>query len=175
MVVLVLISLLAAGCSNGSSPNGGADTVRSIVVSNTTAAGAVTAAINGAGTSPGLAGAPRVRCLREGAAQSMSGRAGLNCFISYTVKKPAGINPDLELIQPTAGIWKALFSDPRFQAGYIEVRGPTTSVGGQSNISPEFSLACNRHAASQIDWNGVTGEGLRKLCVYVRLVGGLPG
>ena len=122
---------------------------------------------------PGSAKPPRVRCQREAAAESLSGHAGLNCFVLYTVKEPAGINTHLELIEPTRPISKAMFSDRRFQGGFIQVSGPTTTVGGKSGSSPLFTLACDRAANAQIDWSNVDGSGMRQLCTYVKTAKGL--
>jgi hypothetical protein len=176
LAALIACGTLMAGCASTEAQNGSAAPVLAgpFKATNANVASTVTKAINSAGSSPGLASPPQVKCIHEGASESMSGHTGINCNIVYTVKEPAGINADLELIVPTAGFWKVLFSDPIFQGAYVEVKGPTTNTGGQSNIGTMFSLACDRNAASHIDWDRVEGSGLRKLCTYVPSVSGLP-
>jgi hypothetical protein len=95
------------------------------------------------------------------------------CQIDYTVKRPLGMSADLELLAPTRGIWKKLFSDPRFDNGTMVVSGPTTTVGGKSEESILFTLSCDRRAAAQIDWNVVDGKGIRTLCKYIPAVNGI--
>jgi hypothetical protein len=175
LVVATGIALSITGCAaqaqNGSvvvAPTG------PFKATNANVASTVTKAIDGGNSSPGLASAPQVKCIHESAGESISGHSGINCNIVYTVKEPAGISPDMELIAPTAGFWRVLFSDPSFQGAYVEVKGPTTNEGGQSSVVTMFSLACERNAASHIDWSNVEGSGLRKLCTYTPSVGGLP-
>jgi len=103
----------------------------------------------------------------------MSGHAGTNCFITYTIKLPTGISASLELIDPIRPIFAGLFKAPNLQAGYIQVKGPTTSIGGKSSTSDLFSLSCDRNANSQIDWQTVTLAGLKALCTYVQSVSSL--
>jgi hypothetical protein len=79
------------------------------------------------------------------------------------------------LVLPTRQVWKALFTDPQFQSGTINVSGPVTTIGGKSKTDLLYTLSCDRDAASQIDWNNVEGKGLRTLCNYHAYVKGLPG
>lgn len=162
---LVVLALLAAlpGCA-GNAPNGSVrEPAGPFHISNAKVKALVTTAINGADSSPGLAEPPEVDCTHA------------SCWITYALKEPTGIDSDMELIQPTAGIWKALFSVRGFREGTIDVMGPTTSVGGKSGLDTLFSLSCDRSAADQIDWDNVDGHGLRTLCVYDPKVKGLPG
>lgn len=103
-------------------------------------------------------GKPTVDCLGE-----------TRCTIAYTVQQPVGFLNEVELILPTRQIWKAMFTDPRFQNGTITVSGPATTVRGRET-SVLFTLSCDRGAASQIDWNNVDGKGLKTLCNYTRQV-----
>ena len=66
-----------------------------------------------------------------------------------------------------------MFEDSNFQHGTIEVVGPVTSVGGKSSNGPLWTLACDRSAASQIDWDNVDAKGMRSLCTFTPLVSGL--
>lgn len=97
------------------------------------------------------------------------------CAITYTVKEPTGVSDDDELILPTRQMWKAMFTDPRFQSGTITVSGPATSVGGKSSTGVYYSLSCDQQAAQQIDWDKVDGNGLRTLCAYEPRIKGMPG
>jgi len=160
IVVLVIIiggiaTAISGGGSSGNAPS-------SFTVSDSAVVGLVKNVINNASDSPGLQGTPQANCNGE-----------TNCRITYTVKEPAGISTDLELIVPTAQIWKGLFEDSNFQNGTIEVEGPLTSVGGVSSNGPLFRLSCDRSAASQINWDNVDGNGLRTLCQYTKQASGL--
>jgi hypothetical protein len=100
------------------------------------------------------------------------------CQIAYTIGDPLGGTSgmdDSEMIEPTRQIWKTLFADPQFQSGTIVVSGPVASVGGTSSVEVYFTLTCDRHAAAQIDWDKVNGNGLRTLCTYSPELKGLPG
>jgi hypothetical protein len=156
LVIIVISALTGGGKSHGAAPAG------PLNVTNASVAAVVTQAINGAETSPGLAKAPSVECTPT------------HCNIAYVLKEPTGINSELELIQPTAGVYKALFSAPRFQEAEITVAGPTSSVGGKTSESALFSLTCNRAAANQIDWGNVEAKGLMTLCTYVPMASGVP-
>jgi hypothetical protein len=76
---------------------------------------------------------------------------------------------------PTRQIWKTLFTDPQFESGVINLKGPVTTIGGKSETSTYYTLSCDRSAASQIDWDKVDGDGLRTLCNYVARIKGFPG
>ena len=82
---------------------------------------------------------------------------------------------DLQLVEPTRQIWKALFTDPQFQSGTIRVRGPVTTIGGKAETGVYYLLTCDRDTASHIDWNNVDGKGIRTLCDYQAQTQGLPG
>jgi hypothetical protein len=159
-VVLVVIIAVIVSAVSGSGGSGNAPS--SFTVSDGAVVALVKNVINNTGSSPGLQGAPQANCSGE-----------TQCDIKYTVKEPTGISTDLELIQPTAQIWKGLFEDSNFQNGTIEVDGPLTSVGGISSNGPLFTLSCDRNAASQINWDNVDGNGLRTLCQYTKHVKGL--
>jgi len=145
------VALSACSTSDYSAPS-------SFTVSGSAVSDVVTQAINNTSGSPGLNGSPQVNCDGE-----------TSCNITYTVKEPTGIDSNLELVQPTRQIWKAMFEDSNFQSGRIEVDGPLTSVGGKSSTGPFFTLSCDRSAASQIDWNNVDGKGLKALCTYTQM------
>jgi hypothetical protein len=98
-----------------------------------------------------------------------------NCTITYTVQKSAGLNSDTDLLYPTRQIWKALFTDPQFRNGTINISGPVTTVGGKSETAPLLTLTCDRNAASQIDWDKVDGNGFRTMCNFQAHSAGLPG
>jgi len=157
LIVIVIIIVVIVDVTGGSG-----EAPSHFTVSNNAVVGLTTNVINNTEDSPGLNGTPTASCQGRG-----------HCQIIYTVKEPSGISTDLELIQPTAQIWKGLFEDPNFQGGTIEVKGPTTSVGGKSGNSLLFTLSCDRSAASQIDWNHVDGNGLRTLCLYNQTAKGL--
>jgi hypothetical protein len=116
-----------------------------------------------------LNGSPVVNCTGE-----------TTCTISYTLQAPnnALVNThvyaeDEQIILPTRQMWKAMFTDPQFQSGTITVSGPVNTLGGKTETSIYYTLTCDRSAASQIDWNNVDGNGLRKLCSYVPQTDGL--
>jgi hypothetical protein len=160
LVVVVVIIVIIASAS-GSGGSGNAPT--SFTVSDAAVAKLVTNVINNNGNSPGLAKPPSANCTANGS----------QCSIRYTIKEPAGISAGLELIDPTAQIWKGLFEDSRFQSGVITVLGPLTSVGGQSSAGPLFTLGCNRADDSQIDWNTVDAHGIQTICQFSQLVSSL--
>jgi hypothetical protein len=111
-----------------------------------------------------LSGSPVVDCTGE-----------TTCTIAYTVQKSAGYDSDRELLYPTRQIWKALFTDPHFQSGTMNISGPVTTVGGKSETALLLTVTCDRNAASQIDWDKVDGDGLRTLCGFQAHVAGFPG
>jgi hypothetical protein len=118
----------------------------------------VTEAINKEGSSPGLAGSPNVNCSSSA------------CTISYVVKEPTGISFDGELMQPTRQIWKALFEDQNLKSAKITVEGPLVSVGGKKSAGPLYWLECTREDASQINWDEVEADGMKKICEYHKAV-----
>jgi hypothetical protein len=150
LIAGVLLLDGCGGASNYSAPS-------SFTVSNAAVSAVVTQAVNHTASFPGLNGSPIVDCTGES-----------SCYITYTVKKRAGINNDIELLR-TQQIWKALFDDSKFQIATleIEVDAPVTSAvataGGRNTL---FILVCERSAASQIDWSKVDGKGLKTLCRY---------
>jgi hypothetical protein len=163
VVLIVIIGGVAAAVSGGGGGGGGSGKAPSnFTVSDSAVVSLTKNVIDNAGSSPGLQGTPQADC-----------RGERHCRITYTVKQPTGISTDLELIQPTAQIWKGLFEDPNFQSGTIEAEGPLTSVGGVSSNGPLFTVSCDRNAAAQINWDAVDGNGLRTLCQYTKLVKGL--
>jgi hypothetical protein len=81
----------------------------------------------------------------------------------------------MQLITPTAQMWKALFNDPQFQSGTITVRGPVTTAADKAETAIYFTLTCDRAAASKIDWDAVDGHGIRTQCDYKAQTEGLPG
>jgi hypothetical protein len=99
------------------------------------------------------------------------------CQIAYTIEEPLGDTSGMDgiMIQPTRQIWKTLFADPQFTSGTITVSGPVVSVGGTSSTGVYFTLTCDRHAAAQINWDRVDGNGLRTLCAYSPELKDLPG
>ena len=140
--------LTPSSASNYSAPS-------SFTVSNAAVSAVVTQAVNHTASSPGLNGSPIVDCSGES-----------SCYITYTVKKRAGINNDIELLG-TRQIWKALFEDSKFQIATLEVDAPVTSAlaaAGLRNLL--FTLVCQRSAASQIDWSKVDVKGLKTRCRY---------
>jgi hypothetical protein len=140
-----------------------------LTVSNDAVAQVVHDAIAGDHIATQLDGPPKVNCTGE-----------TTCTITYTVQQTAGglwgeRALDQQLIEPTRQIWKALFADPQFQSGTINVTGPVTTIGGKSQTGLYYILSCDRDAASQIDWNNVEGKGLRTLCDYRAALKELPG
>ena len=156
ITLFAIVIFVVTGCSSGySAPD-------KFTASN----GAVTQATKGAlstGASPGLDGAPQISCRAD----------RTFCSIDYVIKESTGISTDHELIEPTRQLWKALFADSKFQRGRITVSGPTTTAGGKDQTSKLFTLTCDRGAAEQIDWDNVTGKGVRKLCEFAANIGGL--
>ena len=160
IVIIALIVVIASIAGSGGGGSGKAPS--SFTVSDSAVVDLTKNVINNTSDSPGLQGTPQADCTGE-----------TQCDITYTVKEPTGISTDLELIQPTAQIWKGLFEDPNFQSGTITVSGPVTSVGGVNSNGPLFMLSCDRTAASQINWDNVDGNGLRTLCQYTKIAKGL--
>ena len=153
VVLIVIISAVAGSSGSGNAP-------KNFTVSNASVAGLVKNVINNSSDSPGLAHPPAVNCVVSGA----------RCDIDYTIKEPAGISAGLELIVPTAQIWKGLFEDPRFRSGLITVSGPLISQGGKSSTGPMFTLACNRADANQINWGTVGAHGIQSICAFHQLI-----
>lgn len=81
----------------------------------------------------------------------------------------------MQLISPTAQMWKAMFNDSQFQSGTITVKGPATTAGGKTETTVYFTLTCDRADASKIDWDIVDGHGIRTQCDYEPQTEGLPG
>ena len=163
LVMLVITGILLYACvTSGDSHT---DTV-----SNDAVAQVVRDAIAGDHDAAPLNGLPAVDCTGE-----------RNCTIAYTVQQPKGGLwakegvADLQLVEPTRQIWKALLTDPQFQSGTIRVRGPVTAIGGKAETGVYYLLTCDRDTASHIDWNNVDGKGIRTLCDYQAQTQGLPG
>lgn len=156
IALFATVIFVVAGCSSGySAPD-------KFTASNA----AVTKATKGAlstGASPGLDGAAQVSCRDD----------RTFCSIDYVIKESTGISTDKELIEPTRQLWKALFADSKFENGRITVSGPTTTAGGKDQTSKLFTLECDRSAAEQIDWDNVSGKGMRQLCKFSAKIGGL--
>ena len=147
IVVVVIVSVNTVGGGGYTAPS-------SFTVSDSAVASVVSGAINKTSGSSGMKGSPRVRCTGEA-----------SCNITYTVKDFAPLI-DLELIAPTRQIWKAMFEDSNFQHGTITAKGPPAE--GVNSISTLFTLSCDRHAASQINWDSVDGHRVRTLCTYTQ-------
>ncbi|MCV7174800.1 hypothetical protein [Mycolicibacterium sphagni] len=157
IAALPILGLLIAGCSSEyTAPT-------TFTISESAVTQTVSDVLNHTGSSAKPTGTPDAICTDDGG----------KCTISYTVAEVTGIDNDIELIQPTRQIWKTLFEDPRFQGGIITVSGPATTVGGKSDTSTYFTLACDRDAAGQIDWDHVDGKGLRTLCDYNAKISGM--
>jgi hypothetical protein len=150
---------VAAGCST--TPPYHAP--QSLTVSDGAVAKVVRDALAGDSKAAQLSGSPTVSCNGE-----------TTCTIAYTVQKSAGVDSDTDLLYPTRQIWKALFGDPQFERGAMNISGPVTSVGGKSETAPLLSVTCDRNASSQIDWDKVDGNGFRALCYYQAHSAGLP-
>jgi len=159
---LHFISTLAVAVGGSSPPSYSAP--QSLVVSDDAVAKVVHDAIDGDRDAAKLSGSPEVNCTGE-----------TTCTIAYTVQKSTGFNSDTDLLYPTRQIWKALFTDPQFQSGTMNISGPVTSVGGKSETASLLTLTCDRNAASQIDWDKVDGDGFRTLCGFQAHGAGLPG
>lgn len=171
--VLVIALIVIIATVSSSKKNTPSKPAGPFVATDAQMAAAVTDAVDSDSDSANVNGTPSAQCVQESAGNSMSGHAGINCFVTYTVKEPAGISAALELIDPTRGFFKTAFTDPSVQAVMAQVKGPTTSVGGKTSVSDLFSLACTRQAANQIDWDNVGVSGLKQLCTYSAQVGGL--
>jgi hypothetical protein len=167
--VLVIAGVLLYACVSCSGDSHTYSAPTSFTVSNDAVAKLIQDTVAGAQFATNIDGSPEVNCTGETA-----------CTIAYKVQKTAGglwgdTALDHQLIEPTRQIWKALFTDSHFQSGTITVSGPVTTVGGKSETSTYYTLACDRSAASQIDWDKVEGKGMRMLCNYVAQTQGLPG
>jgi hypothetical protein len=86
-------------------------------------AAAVTDAVDSDSDAASVNGKPSAQCVHESAGNSMSGHAGINCFVTYVVKEPAGISAALELIDPTRGFFKTAFSDGACRRSWPRSRG----------------------------------------------------
>lgn len=162
LTVIVIVAVIAiVGAIGGGGGSGNAP--KSFTVSDKTVASLVTNVINNNGASPGLAHAPTVDC----------NLSKSHCDIEYTLKEATGISAGLELVDPTAQIWKGLFEDPRFNSGLITVSGPLVSQGGKSSTGAMFTLSCNRGDADQIDWDTVDAHGIQSICTFGQLISSL--
>lgn len=137
---------------------------QSFSVSEDAVAKVVHDALAGDSLAAQLKGSPVVSCDGE-----------TTCTIAYTVRKSAGLDSDTDLLYPTRQVWKALFTDPQFQRGTMNISGPVTTDGGKSETALLLNLTCDRNAASQIDWDKVDGDGFRTLCGFQAHSAGLPG
>lgn len=153
VVIVVIISALGGSGGSGNAP-------KNFTVSDISVAGLVKNVINNNADSPGLAHPPSTDCTSSGS----------RCVIDYTLKEPAGISAGLELIVPTAQIWKGLFEDSRFNSGLITVSGPLVSQGGKNSTGPMFTLSCNRTDADLIDWDTVDAHGIQSICTFHQLI-----
>ena len=164
LAMLVTVGILLYACVSTSGDS------HTYAVRNDAVAQVVHDAIAGDHDATPLNGSPVADCTRA-----------RNCTIAYTVQQPMGglwdneRVADLQLVEPTRQIWKALFTDPHFQSGTIRVRGPVTTIGGKADSGTYYLLTCDRDAASHIDWNNVDGKGIRILCDYQAQAQGLPG
>jgi hypothetical protein len=172
LVVLVIIGLIAwVVIEFWQSESHPYSAPASFTVSNDAVAKVVRDAIAGDLHATPLNGSPVVNCTGE-----------TTCTIGYTVQAPTGAliethvyAEDQQVILPTRQMWKALFSDARFQYGTITVSGPVKTIGGETETGTYYTLTCDRNSASQINWDNVDGNGLRTLCDYHGLTDGLPG
>ena len=164
--VSIAVLTLLVGCS--STPRHSAP--QPFTVSNDAVAQVVRDAVAGDRWAAPIEGSPLVNC---------TGQA--RCTISYTVQEATSTifhkehAADMQLISPTAPMWKALFNDPQFLSGTLTVRGPVTTAEGKAETAIYFTLTCDRAAASKIDWDNVDGHGIRTQCDYKAQTEGLPG
>ena len=164
LAALIIVGIVLYACVGASGDS------QTYAVSNDAVAQVVHDAIAGDHDATPLNGSPVIDCTGE-----------RNCTIAYTVQQPMGGLwdkdgvADLQLVEPTRQIWKALFTDPQFQSGTIKVGGPVTTIGGKAETGAYYLLTCDRDAASHIDWNNVDGKGIRTLCDYQAQTQGLPG
>ena len=159
VIVVVVVAVVSNKSSTHSAPKG------PFKATNTQMAVAVANAVDSDGDAASVKGTPTANCTH--------GSGGISCYVSYTVNEPAGISAALELIDPTRGFFKTAFSDPSVNYVSATVSGPATSVGGKTTTTPLFTLACDRNAANQIDWDNVGVSGLKALCDYTAHVSGL--
>lgn len=112
----------------------------------------------GNGPSPGTTGSPSISCRRG------------SCDIRYTIKEAGGLSFDLELVQPTFGIYRAMFDDPTVQHVVLHARGPATTGGGKSDTATYFVAGCTRSEADNIDWANVQPKGFKQICNYRKMI-----
>lgn len=93
-----------------------------------------------------------------------------NCGVTYEIEELAGIDTDEELLNAQRDVWEAMFADPKFQSGFIELEGQVETAGGKSLTEPILRVRCSRAAARQIDWSNVRPEGFKQLCRWEELV-----
>jgi hypothetical protein len=159
LAAAIIVVTVAAGCSTPSRDNTSdvvaASDMAGFTVSRAAVIRVVQDALADAITPAKLNGLPVVTCSGE-----------KTCAIAYTVMKATGIGRDIELIQPTRQIWKALFLDARFDSGIITVSGPVITDDGNVQISQLFTLRCNRDVGSAVDWKLVSGLVIRRVCDY---------
>ncbi len=155
--LILMVPLLAAGCSGGpGTSDGAAEFTRATD-------GQVTRLIEGELGGETDAGGERVRdviCV-----EGLRPKGKTDCTIQYVADTPA-FSPEEELLRAQRPIWKALFSDPRFRRGRIMVYGPTTDAGGKEDVSQVMLVVCDREAHRQIDWDNVDGDGIKAICEY---------
>ncbi len=153
--VLAAALIAASGCET--TPDYSAPA--SFAISDDAVANVVQQALDGTGFAAHADGTPTVHC-----------PAVSQCTIAYTVHEPFALDYDAELLLPTRQIWKAMFTDPRFQAGTITVRtrAPYDKRRGTAAVEVYFTLSCDRAAASTIDWNEIGANDLKKRCFYTQ-------
>jgi hypothetical protein len=114
--------------------------------------------------------------------RSVSCINGTDCAIAYNDLDPEShpilskifgseINDvEFQLIQPMTALFKALFSDPRFQSGTLTSWINFQTVGGEVVKAPVLTVTCDRAADTQINWDNVGPAGLQQLCSNYKLL-----
>jgi hypothetical protein len=95
-----------------------------------------------------------------------------NCGVTYKIEGEAGLpNFEYTLVEEQAPVWEAMFSNPKFQGGFIQLEAAVQSAGGKElGIQPILRVRCDRAADREIDWQNIELEGLKQLCRWTELI-----
>ena len=73
---------------------------------------------------------------------------------------------EAQLIFDTTQLYKRLFHDRKFQRGTVTTWLEVETAGGKAKKVPALTVACDRAANAQINWDRVGPDGLRQFCDY---------
>jgi hypothetical protein len=79
-----------------------------------------------------------------------------------------------QLLEDPDKVFAALFADPHMREATVVSWDELETKGGKNVRWPAVSVTCDSSAASQIDWQKVSAEGVEELCKVTLLPNGSP-